>query len=155
MTEFHFALALTHFFLTSNRVAKGWGWDFGQNLSNWPGWKFRKLSNWGSLFFSNKLQRLGRKIGSRYTQSCATVLSGKCQAETLSTLNITLSNILATLRLKSVFWHQQLWLNERCLHKKTCRPSTSLKLNSFASIFKGFSIVVSRYNLKSGCFKYS
>ena len=22
------------FFLTSNRVAKGWGWDFGQNLSN-------------------------------------------------------------------------------------------------------------------------
>ena len=28
------SFCLTHFSLQSNRVAKGWGWDFGQNLSN-------------------------------------------------------------------------------------------------------------------------
>ena len=52
-----------HCFFISNRVAKGWGWDLGQNLSNWPSSKFGKLSKWGlwSTFFSNKKQHLSKK----------------------------------------------------------------------------------------------
>ena len=71
---------LAHFFLISKRVAKSWGWDFGQNLS--------------SCQATDQSENL---------ESWATALSGKCQAEIMLTLNITLSNVLATLRLKSNF----------------------------------------------------
>ena len=71
---------LTHFFLISNRVAKGWDWDFGQNLSN--------------CHATDQAENL---------ESKATALNGKCQAEIMFTLDITLTNVLATLRLKSNF----------------------------------------------------
>ena len=68
----------TRFFISS-RVAKDWGWDLHQNLNNWPGWKFEKLSKWGlnldNLASNLRFKALKRVRLLRVAQLCLYIIS--------------------------------------------------------------------------------